>query len=127
MDRKTIAYVKKQLRKASLANPSRISAKNKSKVDKALFECNHCGCYCYEGVSDKNMKELEKKYPSVEIKKEKVQADHIVPVREGKGEFDWGDYIESMFCSEDNYQMLCDECHSKKSKKDKDENANKKV
>lgn len=119
MDAKTRNFVKKKLRLASLSNPSRNKAKQISKVAPATFECNHCSCYIYEGSSDKNLKTLEKEFPSKVFKREKAQADHKTPVREGKGKWDWDDYIESLFCGVENYQILCNDCHKEKSKKDK--------
>jgi hypothetical protein len=129
VNRKTIAYVKKQLRKASLANPGRVSAKNRSKIDKALFKCENKSCLTamYEGESDKNLKDLNTKHPQLTIVKGKIELDHDIPVRQGKGDLDWNDYIESLFCDESNYNAYCPSCHAKKSEEDRNENADKKV
>lgn len=40
-----------------------------------------------------------------------VQVDHIVPVMKATGFDTWDDYINSLFCSKDNLQVLCLGCH----------------
>lgn len=118
---KITSLVKKHLRKASLAHPNRNEAKNKAKIAPALFRCQ-CGCCSYalyEGTSKKNLEEINQQFSDLIILEEKGHIDHIVAVREGKGELDWEDYIHSLFCDTDNLQYLSPECHTKKSKKDK--------
>lgn len=49
-------------------------------------------------------------------KKNNVFVDHINPV----GKFiDWNTFIEKLFCGEENLQVLCLECHKKKTKQEK--------
>lgn len=55
-----------------------------------------------------------------EFVQSQVQVDHIVPVVKATGFTTWDDYINSLFCSKDNLQVLCLGCHKIKSK---DENA----
>lgn len=43
-------------------------------------------------------------------------VDHIKPVGKFK---DWNTYIENLFCEEENLQLLCKECHDKKTKKER--------
>lgn len=46
---------------------------------------------------------------------DKVQVDHITPVVDPKTGFTtWDDYFERMFCSVENLQVLCHECHKQK-------------
>lgn len=49
-----------------------------------------------------------------------VQIDHREPVVDKTGFKDWNTYIDRLFCSKDNLQVLCLGCHKIKSK---DENA----
>ena len=44
-----------------------------------------------------------------------VEVDHIVPARVD-GFKTWDDFIERLFCEEDNLQVLCKPCHLIKSK-----------
>jgi 5-methylcytosine-specific restriction endonuclease McrA len=49
-----------------------------------------------------------------------VQVDHLNPVVDpATGFIDWNTYIPRMFCDEDNLQVLCTVCHTKKSNKEK--------
>ena len=47
-------------------------------------------------------------------------VDHIDPVVDPKvGFVDWTTYIERMFVEEDGLQILCKECHDKKTRFEK--------
>jgi 5-methylcytosine-specific restriction endonuclease McrA len=120
MNRRTIGFVKSVLRKASLKHPARLAAKNKAKVDKALYACQDSKCkkMIYEGYSAKNYKALQQKYPNSVIKRGKIQLDHIDPVVPIEGFSTWDEYIERLFCEEDNFRALCEGCHGKKSRKE---------
>lgn len=48
-----------------------------------------------------------------------VQVDHIKPIAGVDGFTTWDDFIERLFCSEDNLQVLCVECHAAKTAKEK--------
>jgi hypothetical protein len=44
-----------------------------------------------------------------------VAIDHISPVVDPEVGFKgWDEYIERMFCEVDGYQLLCPDCHDKK-------------
>lgn len=42
-----------------------------------------------------------------------VQVDHIKPMGVGRS---WDDFINELYCEADNLQVLCKECHAKKTK-----------
>lgn len=48
-----------------------------------------------------------------------VQIDHIEPVVPLTGFTNWDDFINRLFCSSDNLQVLCKECHKLKSAKER--------
>ena len=49
-----------------------------------------------------------------------IQVDHIDPVVDpAKGFENWHTYIERMFCEADGLQVLCRECHQKKTDDEK--------
>jgi hypothetical protein len=49
-----------------------------------------------------------------------IQVDHISPVIDPNTGFTtWDDVIKRMFCEEDNFQILCRECHKEKTNSEK--------
>lgn len=111
--------IKKYLRNASLKSPYNNLTKERAKVDSALYSCEKCGKYCYEGVSNKNYEALVKKYPKHNVVREKVQVDHLDAVIAPEiGFVDWNTYIERLFVTDDKMQCLCPSCHKEKSAKE---------
>lgn len=50
-----------------------------------------------------------------------VEVDHIKPVIDPKKGFkSWDDYINRLFCTEENLQVLCKPCHRIKTTKEKE-------
>jgi hypothetical protein len=50
-----------------------------------------------------------------------VNVDHIDPVVDpATGFVDWNTFIERLFCSEDNLQVLCSKCHTEKTKQERE-------
>lgn len=102
------------LRKLSLGWRHRVLAKNKVKIDKALFQCQSCRVMCYEGTNEKRFAQYKETYDNVI--RDKVHMDHIdsvISVTDGWKDFNT--YIERLFCHMDNFQALCPLCHNKKS------------
>lgn len=62
-----------------------------------------------------------------EFARTSVEVDHLVPVVDpAMGFVDWNTYIPRLFCDENNLQVLCVQCHTKKSNKEKKQRASKK-
>jgi hypothetical protein len=72
--------------------------KNGKPKERVLYECAHCAKEGLEGYYERH----------------EVQADHINPVVSVEGFVDWNTYIESLFCSRDGYQILCEYHHDLK-------------
>lgn len=111
------------LRKLTYTNPDRKKSFDKAKVDSATHECQSCGIYCYSGNSEKNYQATVERHADKTVIKDKAVADHAEPVIriEGYGEkvWDWDDYINRMhFCGEENWNILCKNCHDVKTKKE---------
>lgn len=54
--------------------------------------------------------------------KKNVFVDHIDPVVDTKRGFQgWDEYIERLFCEEENLQLLCSDCHSRKGSEEREE------
>ena len=66
---------------------------------------------------------LAKHYKCAKCKKlftsTNVQVDHIEPIVGPDGFTTWDNFIERLFCPIDNLQVLCTECHSAKTKKER--------
>lgn len=55
-------------------------------------------------------------YPETE-----TAVDHIEPVVDPEVGFtNWDDFINKLYCEEDNLQVLCNGCHDEKTKKEKE-------
>lgn len=81
------------LRRASLRWTPRNNVKKKARVARGLYTCAMC-----------NQMHRAKD----------VQVDHIVPVISEKGFTSWDDFISRLFVQEDGMQLICSECHDKK-------------
>ncbi len=105
MDNKTKRHIINYLRQATVTWSGRNQALNRAsrKVNeghylngkeklKKVWKCNRCSLE-FRDVSQ-------------------VEVDHIKEIGPFKG--DWNDYIDRMFCGPDNLQVLCTDCHLKK-------------
>ena len=105
------------LRKLTFSWPPRNEVKKEAKVAPSTYVCNGCGVCVYDGKA----KDSQSKVEALEVnlgKKViagKVYVDHIDPILSiDKGFTNWDDYINSMFCSADNLQVLCHICNKEK-------------
>lgn len=122
MDVKLKNKIISSLRKLSYTHKPRTEALNKQKVDSATFECENCGVYIYKGSSEKNYISIKNKYHEKKVIKEKPNLDHITPIIDVKnGWTTWDSFIERMFCEAGEFQVLCKECHDKKTKQENEE------
>jgi len=117
MDSRTRARITNALRALSRSWTGRSIAKAKRKVAPATYECDHCKVWIYEGKSKKSVEHI-----CLELNKrvimDRPHMDHNSPVVPLEG---WDDYnhfknsiIDRVFCDESNYNLLCPECHAKK-------------
>ena len=122
-----IAKIKNALRRIHLHDKQRAKAKERSKIDAALYKCSAKGCKIaiYEGSSDKNFMKLADKYKKqYELVKGKIELDHIEPVvQPTKGYADWNTYIERLWCAADGYSAICRDCHAEKTAREAEERA----
>jgi hypothetical protein len=103
------SFVKSTLRSGSQRWPPKYRALNQAKQGKKINPASgrlaeHYKCAACEGS-----------YPA-----KNIQVDHILPVIDPTVGFTtWDDVIKRMFCEEDNFQILCRECHKEKTQKEK--------
>ena len=82
------------LRRASLAWSPRNQALSLARTSRGWYKCAMC---------------------SDDFKREEVDIDHVHPVVSLKDGFNsWDEYINSLFCPVDGFQILCKSCHSVK-------------
>lgn len=89
------SFIMNVLRKASYKYPYMNEAVKRARVDRGVYECNGC---------------------KGRFKIKELKRDHVNPVIEpGVGFVDWNTYIDRLLCeSVYYYQMLCADCHNKK-------------
>lgn len=87
-------FVINNLRKASWKWPYKNACKKKAKIARNQYVCNQCKLI----------------FPNKEVK-----VDHKVPVIDPLiGWVDFNTFIERLLCQEDNFQVLCNNCHNLK-------------
>ncbi len=98
------AFVVSVLRSGTRKYPPKYETLNEAKTEKKTntktgrvaqhFRCNHC---------------------KMEFPASSVQVDHTIPVVDPKvGFISWDEFIARLFCSKENLQVLCTQCHDLK-------------
>jgi 5-methylcytosine-specific restriction endonuclease McrA len=88
-------WLTNKLRRLSYQWPPRKQAIKNARIARGKYRCNSC---LGENFGPKD-----------------IQLDHIIPVVDEEiGFVDWNTYIERLFCSVDNFQVLCKPCHGAK-------------
>lgn len=110
-DAKFKGWVISLLRRGTLRFPNRNEVLKEAKTDKKINVASGRMAQHYKCA------ECFGEFPA-----SKVAVDHVQPVVCPKQGFtDWDTYIERMFCTKDNLQVLCSNCHTTKSFKEKEE------
>lgn len=110
-----VAKIKKHLRRLSYQRKEYSLAKNRAKVDKAVFRCERCSVLMYDGKSESSFNRLKETYP--DIIWQVPELNHLSPVVEPKRGFvTWDEYLDRLFCGPDDLEVLCKSCHLEESK-----------
>jgi 5-methylcytosine-specific restriction endonuclease McrA len=88
-----VNFLRSGLRNLWLRWPPRYYAKAAAKVARGVYQC--------EGYD----------HPAHNVKAGVVHVDHIEPIGDLES---WDSYIEKLFCPASNLQVLCKDCHDKK-------------
>lgn len=104
------SFVKSALRSASVRWPPRYKVLNEAKRGKRINQKTGRLAEHYECAGCHNL------FPSAAI-----ALDHTEPVVPTTGFVSWDDVINRLFCSAENLQVLCKECHKVKSKQENEE------
>lgn len=103
------SFVKSALRKASLRWPPKSEVLREARFARGIYICNGCKQHIPASI----------KVNGKRVKNALV--DHINPVIDPHVGFDsWDEVINRMFCETDNLQVLCKECHDKKTQEEKE-------
>lgn len=102
------SFIKGTLRSATRKWAPLADVLKKARVRRGFYLCNGCKQHVPASI----------KVGSKRVKNAVV--DHIEPIVDpAVGFTTWDDCIERMFCEADNLQVLCKECHDKKTNEEK--------
>ena len=97
------SFIRSQLRGATRKWGPIQEAKKDARVGYGTYECNHC----------KQHVPPTKREGRTNVAN--IFVDHIEPIATpGEAQTDWNVIINRMFCEKDNLQLLCGDCHDKK-------------
>lgn len=103
---KFVAFVKSQLRNGSMKWPCKHRVLQEARKERGVYLC--AGCSQLIPASIKSIKNSGRE--------KNVFVDHINPIVDPSVGFTtWDDFIKNLYCDSTNLQVLCLECHSKKS------------
>jgi len=112
-------FIKGLLRKGSMRWAPRNNVLKNARVERGVYMCAGYGAQGPHTVPASIITTL-KNGKTKRIRN--VLVDHIQPVVDtAKGFVGWDEYIKRMFCNEDNFQVLCHECHQNKCNDEKQE------
>jgi len=99
------------LRRATYRWPPKTDVLQAANVARGLYRCAMCGKDVPVTVPVEKKVKGKKKI----VRKRNIVVDHIIPVVDvDKGFVSWDDFIKRMFVEPDGLQVLCVDCHKKK-------------
>jgi hypothetical protein len=102
------SFIKSALRAASNRYPPKFECKKAARIERGIYLC--------AGYKTKPHK-VPATLPPPPGKKRRVDnavVDHVIPVGGPDDPGGWNGVIERMFCGAERLQVLCHECHSRK-------------
>lgn len=111
-----ISFVKSALRSASRRWGPKNEVKRKARVARGMYRC--AGYNSLPHIVPASLKKGSKRENNVFV-------DHIKPIVDPSTGFTtWDDFINGLFCEEENLQVLCLECHARKTLDEKESKKN---
>lgn len=102
------AFIKSALRTASMRWPPRNDVLKRSRVERGKYRC--AGYQVRPHIVTKSL-----------AGKNNVFVDHIDPIVNPEvGFISWDELIADMFCEADNLQILCGDCHDRKTRDERE-------
>lgn len=109
------SFIKSALRGASVRWPPKNKVKQASRVERGWYTC--------AGYKHKAHK-VPASLPAKQGNKRRINnavVDHILPIIDPRiGFISWDEVIKRMFVEEDQLQVLCHDCHSRKTADEKE-------
>lgn len=103
------SFIRSNLRRTSQKWPPISACLKNARVERGLYLCNGCKEIVPASIVNEKGRRVKN-----------VHVDHIVPVVDPAVGFEsWDRWVERMFVEEDGLQLLCSECHSKKTDEEK--------
>lgn len=103
------SFIKNNLRSATRKWAPIQKCKKKAHVARGLYRCDECKQEVPPTVFDEEKRKRVKN----------TFVDHRIPIIDpAVGFVSWDETIERMFCNSDNLQLLCKECHQRKSREE---------
>lgn len=95
-----------QLRRLSLKFPPAIRATNRTREEYYILS--------KKGKPMKRVKYTCASCGKKDLKRSEMNLDHKIPVVGVEGFKDWNEFIEGLFCAEENLWLICIPCHDAK-------------
>lgn len=106
------SFIKGALRSASIRWPPKYRVRKAAWIKRGVYKCAG-----YKRRAHQAPVSIKKKGKRVN----NISVDHIVPIIDPKKGFvSWDDVIDRMFCEAKGLQVLCQACHQKKTKDEKE-------
>lgn len=102
----------------------RSTLRQKSRFWKPILQCKMNARRVYKGTNRRQKYEYQCNMCKNWFIEKKINVDHIIPAGSLSSAKDLPGFIERLFCEVDNLQVLCEKCHDKKTKADKNEKNN---
>ena len=102
------SFVRSALRGASMRWPPKYEVKKAARVERGKYKCIGYKRRSHIVPASLPPKEGNKRRIN------NVQIDHIIPIVPINGRSTWDEVIANLFCEIENLQVLCHECHKKK-------------
>ena len=98
----------------------RSALRQKSRWWKPILQCKMNARRPYKGPNKRQKFEYQCNVCKEWFQEKKINVDHIVPAGSLNSAIDLPGFVERLFCEIDNLQCICETCHDKKTKLEKD-------
>ena len=102
----------------------RSALRNKSRWWKPITECKQKSRRPYTGPKKRQKFEYQCNQCKEWYPEKEINVDHIIPAGTLTCANDLPGFVERLFCEQDNLQVLCEICHNKKTKNEREASTN---